>query len=146
MAASRKFAFSHTHQTTAPPAAVWRVWTDVDRWPAWDQGLAGAETDGPLQLQQTGTIIAHNVRRSPFVISTFTPGRAYTIDTRLIGSTLYVHRYLEPMDTGTRFTHGVWFSGWTAGIFGRWLGPQFKTLLPQSMARIDQLATQIASA
>ena len=133
--------FSLTYQTKAPPAAVWRVWAAVANWKDWDLGLADGESDGPLQLGTTGTITALNGRRTPFIISAFEDGTGYTIKTKLILSDLYVRRTLQATPKGTAFTHDVWFEGFTAGLFARFLGPQFRTLLPQSMQRIREIAT-----
>ena len=34
----------------AEPAAVWKVWTDVLRWPEWDLTKEIARMDGPFVL------------------------------------------------------------------------------------------------
>ena len=33
----------------AEPAEVWKVWTDVERWPEWDVSKEIAQLDGPFQ-------------------------------------------------------------------------------------------------
>ena len=43
-------------ETSAPPAAVWRVWADVDRWPEWNPDMKASRLDGPMRLGTTGNI------------------------------------------------------------------------------------------
>ena len=33
----------------AEPAEVWKMWTDVERWPEWDVSKEIARLDGPFQ-------------------------------------------------------------------------------------------------
>jgi uncharacterized protein YndB with AHSA1/START domain len=36
----------HSIETSAPPEAVWRLWSDVPRWPEWNADLERAELSG----------------------------------------------------------------------------------------------------
>ncbi len=38
----------------ADPATVWKVWTDVDRWPEWDVSKEIARLDGPFEPGVSG--------------------------------------------------------------------------------------------
>ena len=38
----------------ADPDAVWKVWTDVARWPEWDVSKEIAELDGPFEAGTRG--------------------------------------------------------------------------------------------
>ena len=38
----------------ADPATVWKVWTDVGRWPEWDVSKEIARLDGPFEPGVTG--------------------------------------------------------------------------------------------
>src|SRR5436309_15560350 len=44
-------------ETTAAPAAVWRLWADVARWPEWNADLERAELSGPFAAGSTITMI-----------------------------------------------------------------------------------------
>ena len=48
--------YSFQCETTfdAEPAAVWKVWTDVSRWPEWDLTKEIARIDGPFVLGASG--------------------------------------------------------------------------------------------
>lgn len=50
-------AFRETSlETTAPPAAVWRVWSDVNHWPEWNPDMNASRLDGPLAMGTRGMI------------------------------------------------------------------------------------------
>jgi uncharacterized membrane protein len=36
----------HSVETSAAPDAVWRLWTDVERWPEWNAGVEQIELSG----------------------------------------------------------------------------------------------------
>ena len=38
----------HSVETKAAPEAVWRVWSDVERWPEWNADLERADLSGPF--------------------------------------------------------------------------------------------------
>src|SRR6266496_4544840 len=46
----------HSTETTAAPEAVWRVWSDVGRWPEWNADLERAELSGPFAAGSTITM------------------------------------------------------------------------------------------
>ena len=46
----------HTAETTAAPEAIWRVWSDAERWPEWNADLERAELTGPFAAGSTITM------------------------------------------------------------------------------------------
>src|SRR5262245_65097563 len=38
----------HTIETSAPPEAIWRLWSDVEGWPEWNGDIERIELDGPF--------------------------------------------------------------------------------------------------
>src|ERR671935_2939624 len=46
----------HSAETTAAAEAVWRVWSDVGRWPEWNADLERAELSGPFAAGSTITM------------------------------------------------------------------------------------------
>src|SRR5438093_5155597 len=49
----------HSTETTATSEAVWRVWSDVGRWPDWNADLERAELSGPFAAGSTITMTEH---------------------------------------------------------------------------------------
>jgi hypothetical protein len=132
--------FSYTIETTAPPEAIWRIWTDVPNWKTWDDGLKTAELDGPFIANTKGALIPDKGPQSRFVLTEVVPGQTYTFRTKLPLGALYVKRLLSMQNGKTAFTHEVWFTGLTKGIFGRALGRNYRQILPGVMEKIRVLA------
>ncbi|WP_245565043.1 SRPBCC family protein [Spirosoma spitsbergense] len=132
--------FSHTLETRALPEKIWQLWTDVPNWKDWDDGLKSAALTGPFQQGAIGMLTPDKGPTSKFVVDSLVPDQSYTIKTKLPFGSLYVKRYLTVEEGKTQFTHEVWFSGLTKGLFARVLGKHYRTILPDVMRRISVLA------
>ena len=132
--------FWNTVKTSAEPEKIWDIWTDVANWKKWDSGLKDASLNGPFQLKAKGKIISLEGRTSRFKVTEFNPGISYTFKTNLPLGALHVKRYLQVKQGVTFFTHEVWFTGLTGGLFAKQFGPEFRSLLPEVMEKIKKLA------
>ncbi len=132
--------FSCSVRTTAPPACIWAIWTNVDHWPEWDKGLKQATLAGPWAVGTRGELVPDKGPRSAFELTAVEPGRSYTFRTKLPLGALYVRRTLSQADGQTQFTHEVWFTGASKGLFGRVLGRRYRALLPEVLAAIRRQA------
>lgn len=137
--ASKKH-FWYSMETSASPEVIWAIWTDVPNWKNWDTGLKDASMEGDFNLDSKGVITTLEDRKSKFKVVDFIEGKSYTYKTKLPLSSLYVNRYLEVKDGKTIFTHEVWFRGLTGGIFARVFGEKFRTMLPNVLAQIKEIA------
>jgi Polyketide cyclase / dehydrase and lipid transport len=137
---STKKHFWYTVETTASPDNIWAVWTDVPNWKTWDSGLKDATMTVPFILHAKGEILSLENRKSTFKIVAFEQGKTYTFKTNLPLGGLYVKRTLEIKNGKTYFTHEVWFSGLTGGIFANIFGEKFKKMLPEVMENIKKIA------
>jgi Polyketide cyclase / dehydrase and lipid transport len=132
--------FWHTVETTANPDKIWQIWTDVANWNQWDSGLKSSEMTEKFTLDATGSIISLEGRKSKFKVVDFKEGKSYTFKTNLLFGGLYVKRFWEIKNGKTAFTHEVWFSGLTGGIFAGQFGPTFRKMLPDVLNKIKEIA------
>ena len=130
--------FRASARTTAAPATVWKLWTDVPNWKRWDEGLEDAHLTGPFTAGATGNIIAGG-RSTGFTVSHLEPGKAYTITSKLPLGKLHVHRVLDVNSTGTQLTHEVWFTGPAALVFAALFGRKFRAMLPSVVEKVKTL-------
>jgi hypothetical protein len=56
----------HSIETSAPPEAVWRLWSDVPRWPEWNADLERAELSGEFAPGSAITMYLGTGIRSSF--------------------------------------------------------------------------------
>lgn len=132
--------FSYSLNTTASPATIWRIWTDVPNWHQWDSGLQKAELNGPFRLGTKGRLTDMDGRRSKFKITAYEEGISYTFSTGLPLGKLHVRRYLSVENGLITFTHEVWFTGLGGRLIGKKIGPRFRELLPEVLHSIKELA------
>src|SRR5438094_8261579 len=74
-------------ETTAPPATVWRVWSDVNQWPAWNPDMKESRLDGPLKLAATGMINTRSGGKHDAVVTHFEEGRAFELESTALRGT-----------------------------------------------------------
>jgi len=134
--------FWESRETTASPNQIWSIWMDVPNWKNWDTGLKDAFMEDAFQLNARGTIVSLEGRKSKFQVVEFTEGKSYTFRTKLPLGSLYVKRYLETTSGKTVFTHEVWFTGITRGIFASAFGKKFRKMLPRVVDHVKNLAEQ----
>lgn len=133
--------FSHTTSTTAPPAAVWRLWTDLSTWPQWDPETERASLDGPLQLGATGTLKGKGAPASRFDITRFEPQVRYEFSTVLpFGGRLVILRELSTEAGLTHFSHDVRFEGFGGWLLAPFFGPRYRAALPGVLENLKTLA------
>lgn len=131
--------FSSERATRAAPSAVWRLWTDPATWAQWDRGLKRAETDQPLTLGVTGTIIPLSGPQARFKVIGWVEGESYRFATRLPLASLVVDRGFISMEP-VRFKHTLWFEGPLARLWSALLGQRFRAELPPTVAALAGLA------
>lgn len=134
--------FSHTVETRASSETIWRIWTDIPNWNIWDDGLKTAELNGPFATGATGRLVPDKGPKTRFSVTEVVPGQSYTFRTALPLGAIYVKRFLSSQNDRTTFTHEVWFTGLTKGIFGRSLGRRYREILPEVMTSIKRIAEQ----
>lgn len=131
--------FSYSLETSASPTKIWQIWSDVANWQQWDTGLKSAELSGAFAIGTKGKLIPDKGPKSSFILTELVAGKSYTFKTKLPLGALYVKRYLEEKEGKTYFTHEVWFTGLSKGIFGNALGKNYRRILPEVMTRIREI-------
>jgi hypothetical protein len=140
-AIGKNTAFSCTMKTNAAPSRIWALWTDPNTWAAWDGGLKSASLNGPFREGAKGVIIALNGAKSPFTVSRCAELSSSTFVTHLPLAKLVITRSMTALgDGGTEFTHLVRFTGAASWLWGFALGRGFRRELPNTMAKLAQLA------
>jgi hypothetical protein len=138
--------YSQTAETTAPPRRVWEVWTDVERWPAWDPELREASLDdATFEAGARGTLRPRVGPPAPFVVTDCEDVRSFCYAVDLPLAELDVRRSLHSHDGGTTFVHEVWFEGPLAGLYSRTLGRRYRRALPEAMAAVRERAEGAAT-
>ncbi|HEY3976253.1 MAG TPA: SRPBCC family protein [Streptosporangiaceae bacterium] len=81
----------------AEPDAIWKLWTDVARWPEWDASKEIARLDGPFEPGVSGWAKQRGNLGGSFTITTVDAGRRWVTECPVpFGKVVFDH-VLEPL-------------------------------------------------
>ena len=84
----------------AEPDEVWKVWTDVARWPEWDVSKEIAQLDGPFEQGARGWAKQRGNLGGSFTITAVDAGRRWVSECPVpLGKVIFCH-LLEPVAAG----------------------------------------------
>jgi hypothetical protein len=94
------FLFECEATFEAEPAEVWKVWTDVARWPEWDVTKEIARLDGPFEPGVSGWAKQRGNLGGSFTITVVDDGRRWVTECPMpMGKVTFDH-VLEPAGDG----------------------------------------------
>lgn len=109
--------------TTAAPAEVWRVWSDVNTWPDWNPDMKEARLDGPLQLGMKGMIDTKSGGRHDVVVTHYEAGRSFELESTALPATkMAIRATVIPSGSGSRITQAFEPRGLLAPLVGPLMG------------------------
>ena len=125
----------------ATPDVVWRLWTDVARWPEWDVSKEIARLDGPFQPGTSGWAKQRGNLGGSFTITEVDEGRRWVTECPMpMGKVIFVH-LVEPVPTGrVRVVKSVEVQG-TFGSLLRLLAPKMRRDITESLANLRKLVS-----
>jgi len=133
--------YEYSIETTAAPDAVWRRWSDIARWPRWNDGIDKIATDGPFRAGTTVTMTPPGDEPIRMRLAQITPGEVFTDEMDGGGFTVRTAHRLEPAPGGrTRISYRTEISGPAAGQAGPQLGPAITADFPAVLAALARLA------
>ena len=78
------FEYEHTVTTTASPAEVWALWSDIGSWHCWDPAVERVAMEGRFSEGAAGTMSLSGGVEAPFVLEIVEPGARF-LDRLIIG-------------------------------------------------------------
>jgi hypothetical protein len=123
----------------AEPAAVWKVWTDVGRWPEWDVSKEIARLDGPFEPGVSGWAKQRGNLGGTFTITAVDDERRWVSECPLpMGKVVFDH-VLEPVAGGrVRVIKRVEVQG-GFGPLVRLFAPKMRRDIAESLAALGRL-------
>jgi hypothetical protein len=123
----------------AEPAAVWKVWTDVGRWPEWDVSKEIARLDGPFEPGVSGWAKQRGNLGGTFTITAVDDERRWVSECPLpLGKVVFDH-VLEPVAGGrVRVIKRVEVQG-GFGPLVRLFAPKMRRDITESLAALGRL-------
>lgn len=113
--------FELTIEIAAPPARVWEVMTDIDRWHEWTPSITSIERldNAPFAV---GTRIRTRQPKLPaalWKITAIDPGKSFTWTSVAPGLKVDATHQVEPAEGGSHVTLSIDYSGMFGGMWER---------------------------
>ncbi len=127
--------------SSAPPAAFFERWADMDTWPDWNLDTEWVRLDGPFTQGATGTLKPKGGPRVRFVVESLVPGREFVDVSRLAGARLvFAHRVSPTADGGCTVDVRISMRGPLARLWNRVLGKGLRSSVQDDLDRLAHLA------
>jgi len=122
----------------AEPDAVWKIWTDVARWPEWDVSKDIARLDGPFEPGVSGWAKQRGNLGGSFTITMVDVGRRWVTECPVpLGKVVFDH-VLEPLAEGqVRVVKRVEVQG-GCGPLLRLFAPRMRRDIAESLTALER--------
>jgi uncharacterized protein YndB with AHSA1/START domain len=126
-------------ETSASPAAVWRVWSDTTTWPDWNPDVQAMTLNGPFAAGTTGTMKTKQGTRQ-VQLAEVVPGRSFRLETTVIPLTRFAFECQVASGPAgkTTISQAISVGGPLGGVVGGMMGRQIADTFPallQGLAR-----------
>jgi len=126
-------------ETSASPAAVWKIWSDTSTWPEWNPDVQSMTLNGPFATGTSGTMKTKQGTRQ-VQLTEVVPGRSFRLETTVIPLTRFAFecQVVAGPAGKTTISQGIRVGGPLGGVVGGMMGPQIANTFPpllQGLAR-----------
>ena len=137
----------HSTVISAPPSVVWRLTTDVERWPSFMPTVQAVERlePGPLQVGSSARVKQPGQTAAVWTVSTIAPETEFTWETRRMGLRMIGKHLLAPEGDGTRNTLSIEVTGRGAGVFAAFFGAMIARVLRRENEAFQRAAGQVTA-
>lgn len=133
------FLFECEATFEAEPAEVWKLWTDVARWPEWDVSKEIVRLDGPFESGVSGWMKQRGYLGGSFTITTVEDGRRWVTECPMPMGKLTFEHLLEPAGGGrVRLIKRAEVQG-GFGTLLRLLAPKLRRDNDESLTALERL-------
>ncbi len=128
-------------ETTASPAAIWRLWSNVDGWPEWNGDIEHIEIDGEFATGSRISMTPIGQEAVELSIVEVVENELF-VDEVDLGDALIrtVHRLDRCGEDRMRVIYRMQITGTAADELGPQLGPKITADFPQTLAALVQRA------
>jgi hypothetical protein len=126
-------------ETSASPAAVWKIWSDTSTWHEWNPDVQSMILNGPFAAGTTGTMKTKQGTRQ-VQLADVVPGRSFRLETSVIPLTRFAFECQVAAGAAgkTTISQAIRVGGPLGGVVGGMMGSQIANTFPallQGLAR-----------
>jgi uncharacterized membrane protein len=128
---SPRRVFEVSVDIAAPPQHVWRVTTDVERWPEWTASVLSVRRldSGPFRVGSRARIRQPGFLPALWEVTEIDEGRGFTWVTSSHGIRAAGHHRVDPISGGSRATLSVDYKGLLSGVVATLLAEKTERFL-----------------
>jgi len=135
------WSVEHSIETSAPPEAIWRLWTDVPRWPEWNADLGQAELVGEFRSGSTIRMTSQEGDVVELQMADAVEPELFVDEADLGTATVRTTHRVERVDAvRVRIVYQMEIDGPDADAVGPELGPQISADFPDVLKALAERA------
>jgi hypothetical protein len=124
--------------------AIWNLWSNVNTWTTWDQGIEACSLEGEFISGTKGILTPRGAPALPFHMTDVKPLESFTDETELPGAKLTFHHFLTETPEGLKVTHQVTINGPAWENYASGFGKGLEHELPHTVAKLVQVAETLS--
>ncbi|MFF1883411.1 SRPBCC family protein [Pseudarthrobacter sp. NPDC058196] len=133
--------YEHSIETDATPEAVWRLWSDVENWGAWNGEIEKIEINGPFAEGAQILMTPPGDDPIPLVIAEAVENERFVDEARFGGLLLRTTHRIDPAGQDRiRVVYRMEITGDGADEAGPEIGPGITADWPETMAALVKMA------
>jgi uncharacterized protein YndB with AHSA1/START domain len=124
-------------ESDAPPEAIWRLWSEVARWPEWNADIEHIEISGPFAAGSTISMTPVGQDPVELRIAEAVEPELFVDEATLAGVVVRTLHRAEPLGGDrTLIVYRMEISGPAADTVGPEIGPQISADFPETLAAL----------
>lgn len=134
------YTFEETLTVSVKAAKIWELYSDVARWPEWNEAINSIELDGPFESGVTGTIQVLIAPPLSFCLENVTLMESFDIVASLGDLKVTMRQRLKDEGDGEcTIKHSLIMEGANEAMLNT-IGEMLSANIPDSMNRLAELA------
>jgi Polyketide cyclase / dehydrase and lipid transport len=130
--------------TTAEPARLWAVVSDVEKWPEWIEVYEEVRPgeSGELKLGDSAHVKQKGLAAGEFTVTELEEGRVFAWTSRQPGVRIVGRHLVDAHPGGSRLTLQLEMTGWASGLVGLLLGRKIRSYVDLECTRLTAVAAE----
>ncbi|KAI8906365.1 hypothetical protein EDD86DRAFT_210548 [Gorgonomyces haynaldii] len=121
---------------------LWKLLTQVSRWPVWDDGLISSELDNPSAgcvNGAEGTLVMKERGEFRFKLSDLETNQYFAYDVQLTGASSHWYWEWSQKDQTVNLEMGVVLSGWAAPLYRPFIEKECNEAFDHALLNLKQI-------
>lgn len=121
---------------------IWKLWTDVNKWPTWHGDLESCKMEGPFVVGNHFMLKPKGIKPFKITLTEVEEGRRFTDCTPFFGAKMYDTHEVEEIAEGLRLTNRLVVTGPLKFVWVKLVAQNVADSVPQEMDALVKLARE----